>query len=142
MKSYIAKPSEVQRKWYVVDAEGKTLGRLTSEIAKVLMGKHKPTYTPHVDGGDFVIVLNAAKVKLTGKKLDQKLYRYHTGYVGNLVEIPYRRLMAEKPEEVINHAVNGMLPKNKLRSRMMKRLRVFAGDVHGHDAQNPEVLDI
>jgi len=142
MKSYIAKPSEIQRKWYVVDAEGKTLGRLTSEIAKVLMGKNKPTYTPHVDGGDFVIVLNASKVKLTGKKLDQKLYRYHTGYIGNLVEIPYRRLMAEKPEEVITHAVNGMLPKNKLRSRMMKRLRVFAGADHGHDAQKPEVLDI
>lgn len=142
MKSYIAKPSEIQRKWYVVDAEGKTLGRLTSEIAKVLMGKNKPTYTPHVDGGDFVIVLNASKVKLTGKKLDQKLYRYHTGYIGNLVEIPYRRLMAEKPEEVISHAVNGMLPKNKLRSRMMKRLRVFAGAEHGHDAQKPEVLDI
>ncbi|MZQ74838.1 MAG: 50S ribosomal protein L13 [Peptoclostridium sp.] len=142
MKSYIAKPSEVQRKWYVVDAKGKTLGRLTSQIAMVLMGKNKPTYTPHVDGGDFVIVLNAGEVKLTGKKLDQKLYRYHTGYVGNLQEIPYRRLMAEKPEEVIMHAVKGMLPKNKLRSRMMTRLRVYTGSVHDHEAQKPEALNI
>jgi len=142
MKSYIAKPSEVQRKWYVVDAKGKTLGRLTSQIAMILMGKNKPTYTPHVDGGDFVIVLNAGEVKLTGKKLDQKLYRYHTGYVGNLQEIPYRRLMAEKPEEVIMHAVKGMLPKNKLRSRMMTRLRVYTGSVHDHEAQKPEALNI
>ncbi|KXZ39016.1 large subunit ribosomal protein L13 [Alkalithermobacter thermoalcaliphilus JW-YL-7 = DSM 7308] len=142
MKSYIAKPNEVQRKWYIIDAEGKTLGRLASEVAKILRGKHKPTFTPHVDGGDFVIVVNAAKVKLTGKKLDQKLYRYHTGYVGNLVEIPYRRLLAEKPEEVIRHAVSGMLCKNKLRKRMMTRLRVFAGSEHTHEAQKPEVLDI
>ncbi|AHM55525.1 50S ribosomal protein L13 [Peptoclostridium acidaminophilum DSM 3953] len=142
MKSYVAKPSEVQRKWYVVDAKGKTLGRLTSQIAMVLMGKNKPTYTPHVDGGDFVIVLNAGEVKLTGKKLDQKLYRYHTGYVGNLQEIPYRRMMAEKPEEVIMHAVKGMLPKNKLRSRMMTRLRVYTGSVHDHEAQKPEALNI
>ncbi|OPJ54860.1 50S ribosomal protein L13 [Alkalithermobacter paradoxus] len=142
MKSYIAKPTETQRKWYIVDAEGKTLGRLASEIAKILRGKHKPTFTPHVDGGDFVVVVNAAKVKLTGKKLDQKLYRYHTGYVGNLVEIPYRRLLAEKPEEVIMHAVNGMLSKNKLRKRMMTRLRVFAGAEHTHQSQQPEVLDI
>ncbi|WP_099191198.1 50S ribosomal protein L13 [Tepidibacter mesophilus] len=142
MKSYIGKPSEVQRKWYIIDAEGKTLGRLSTEIAILLRGKHKPTFTPHVDGGDFVVVVNAAKVKLTGKKLDQKLYRYHTGHVGGLVEIPYRRLLAEKPEEVINHAVNGMLCKNKLRSKMMKRLRVFAGAEHTHAAQNPESLDI
>ncbi|SHH44971.1 50S ribosomal protein L13 [Tepidibacter thalassicus] len=142
MKSYVGKPSEVQRKWYLVDAEGKTLGRLASEIAKILRGKHKPTFTPHVDGGDFVVVVNAEKIKLTGKKLDQKMYRYHTGYIGGLVEIPYRRLLAEKPEEVIRHAVKGMLPKNKLRSRMMKRLRVFAGPEHIHSAQNPESLDI
>ena len=141
MKSYVAKTSEVQRKWYLIDAEGKTLGRLSTEIATILRGKHKPTFTPHVDGGDFVVVVNADKVVLTGKKLDQKLYRYHTGHVGGLKEIPYRRMMVEKPEEVISHAVSGMLPKNKLRKRMMTRLRVFAGMNHSHEAQNPEVLN-
>lgn len=142
MKSYVAKSTESQKKWYLVDAEGKTLGRLATEIARILRGKHKPTFTPHVDGGDFVVVVNAEKVKLTGKKLDQKLYRYHTGHIGGLVEIPYRRLLAEKPQEVIMHAVSGMLPKNKLRSRMMTRLRVFVGQEHTHTAQNPETLDI
>ena len=122
MKSYIAKPADVQRKWYIVDAEGKTLGRLATEIATVLRGKHKVTFTPHVDGGDFVVVVNAEKVVLTGKKLDQKMYRYHTGYVGGLKEIPYKEMMAKKPEEVVAHAVSGMLPKNKLRARMMTRL--------------------
>nr|WP_330392777.1 50S ribosomal protein L13 [Asaccharospora irregularis] len=141
MKSYIAKPAEVQRKWYLVDAEGKTLGRIATEIATILRGKHKPTFTPHVDGGDFVVVVNAEKVVLTGKKLDQKLYRYHTGYVGGLKEISYRDMMKNKPEEVVAHAVSGMLPKNKLRSRMMTRLRVFAGAEHTHEAQNPEVLN-
>ena len=126
MKSYIAKPAEVQRNWYLVDAEGKTLGRLATEIATILRGKHKPTFTPHVDGGDFVVVVNASKVVLTGKKLDQKYYRYHTGYVGGLKEISYREMMEKKPEEVVAHAVSGMLPKNKLRARMMTRLRVFA----------------
>lgn len=142
MKSYVAKSTETQRKWYLVDAEGKTLGRLATEIARILRGKHKPTFTPHVDGGDFVVVVNAEKVKLTGKKLDQKLYRYHTGHIGGLVEIPYKRLLAEKPQEAITHAVSGMLPKNKLRSRMMTRLRVFVGAEHTHTAQNPETLDI
>ena len=141
MKSYIAKPADVQRKWYLVDAEGKTLGRLATEIATVLRGKHKPTFTPHVDGGDFVIVVNAEKIVLSGKKLDQKYYRYHTGYVGGLKEISYRDMMDKTPEEVISHAVRGMLPKNKLRSRMMPRLRVFAGAEHTHAAQNPEVLN-
>ena len=136
MKSYIAKPADVQRKWYIVDAEGKTLGRLATEIATVLRGKHKVTFTPHVDGGDFVVVVNAEKVVLTGKKLDQKMYRYHTGYVGGLKEITYREMMAKKPEEVV-----AMLCKNKLRSRMMTRLRVFAGPNHDHAAQNPEVLN-
>ena len=140
MKSYIAKPADVQRKWYLVDAEGKTLGRLATEIATVLRGKHKPTFTPHVDGGD-VVVVNAEKIVLSGKKLDQKYYRYHTGYVGGLKEISYRDMMDKKPEEVISHAVSGMLPKNKLRSRMMTRLRVFAGAEHTHAAQNPEVLN-
>ena len=141
MKSYIAKPADVQRKWYIVDAEGKTLGRLATEIATVLRGKHKVTFTPHVDGGDFVVVVNAEKVVLTGKKLDQKMYRYHTGYVGGLKEITYREMMAKKPEEVVAHAVSVMLCKNKLRSRMMTRLRVFAGPNHDHAAQNPEVLN-
>ena len=140
MKSYIAKPADVQRKWYVVDAEGKTLGRMATEIATILRGKHKATFTPHVDGGDFVVVVNADKVVLTGKKLDQKMYRYHTGYVGGLKEITYREMMEKKPEEVVMHAVSGMLCKNKLRSKMMTRLRVFAGPNHGHEAQNPEVL--
>ena len=139
MKSYIAKPAEVQRNWYLVDAEGKTLGRLATET--ILRGKHKPTFTPHVDGGDFVVVVNASKVVLTGKKLDQKYYRYHTGYVGGLKEISYREMMEKKPEEVVAHAVSGMLPKNKLRARMMTRLRVFAGPNHDHAAQNPEVLN-
>ena len=106
-----------------------------------MRGKHKPTFTPHVDGGDFVIVVNAEKIVLSGKKLDQKYYRYHTGYVGGLKEISYRDMMDKKPEEVISHAVSGMLPKNKLRSRMMTRLRVFAGAEHTHAAQNPEVLN-
>ena len=141
MKSYIAKPADVQRKWYVVDAEGKTLGRMATEIATILRGKHKPTFTPHVDCGDFVVVVNADKVVLTGKKLDQKMYRYHTGYVGGLKEITYREMMEKKPEEVVMHAVSGMLCKNRLRSRMMTRLRVFAGPNHGHEAQNPEVLN-
>lgn len=142
MKSYVAKSSEVQRKWYLVDAEGKTLGRLATEIARILRGKHKTTFTPHADGGDFVVVVNAEKIQVSGKKADQKTYKHHTGYVGGLVEIPYRRMLAEKPEEIINHAVSGMLPKNKLRSRMMTRLRVFAGTEHIHSAQNLESLDI
>ena len=142
MKSYITKTSDIRRKWYLVDAEGKTLGRLATEIATILRGKHKPTFTPHADEGDFVIVLNAGKVKLTGKKLDQKVYRHHTGYIGGLVEVSCRRLLTEKPCEVINHAVSGMLPKNRLRSKMMTRLRVFAGSEHTHSAQNPETLDI
>ena len=141
MKSYIAKAQEVEKKWFVVDAAGKPLGRVASQVASILRGKHKPTFTPHVDGGDFVVVVNASKVVLTGKKLDQKYYRYHTGYVGGLKEISYREMMEKKPEEVIAHAVSGMLPKNKLRARMMTRLRVFAGPNHDHAAQNPEVLN-
>ena len=141
MKSYMANAQSVERKWYVVDAEGQTLGRLASEIAKVLRGKNKPIYTPHVDTGDYVIVVNAEKINVTGKKLDQKMYRYHTGYVGGLKEITYREMMEKKPEEVVAHAVSGMLPKNKLRARMMTRLRVFAGAEHTHAAQKPEVLN-
>ena len=140
MKSYIAKPADVQRKWYIVDAEGKTLGRLATEIATVLRGKHKVTFTPHVDGGDFVVVVNAEKVVLTGKKLDQKMYRYHTGYVGGLKEITYREMMAKKPEKVVELAVKGMLPKGPLGRSMFTKLHVYAGPEHEQAAQKPEVL--
>lgn len=142
MKSYVAKPQELERKWYVVDAEGKTLGRLASQIATILRGKHKPIYTPHVDTGDFVIVLNADKVELTGKKIDQKMYRWHTGYPGGLKERTYREMLNNKPEKVIFHAVKGMLPKNRLGRKMIKKLRVYRGTEHNHQAQQPENLDI
>lgn len=142
MKSYVAKPHEVERKWYVVDAEGKTLGRLATQVATILRGKHKPTYTPHVDTGDFVIILNAEKVKLTGKKLDQKMYRWHTGYPGGLKERTYRDMLNNKPEKVVMSAVKGMLPKNSLGRQMLKKLRVYRGTEHQHQAQQPEVLDI
>ena len=141
MKSYISKPAEVTRKWYIVDAEGKTLGRLSTEIATILRGKHKVTYTPHVDGGDFVVVVNAEKIAVTGKKLDQKIYRHHTGYIGNMKEAPLRRMLAEKPLEVLKASVNGMLPKTKLRSPMMKRLKLFVGPEHTHQAQKLETLE-
>lgn len=142
MKSYISKPADVKRKWYLVNAEGKTLGRLSTEIARILRGKHKVTYTPHVDGGDFVVVVNADKVAVTGKKAEQKIYRHHTGYIGNLKEIPYKRMLQEKPEEIITAAVRGMLPKSKLRAPMMKRLRVYAGGEHPHAAQKLEAREI
>ncbi len=142
MKSYISKPAEVNRKWFVVDAEGKTLGRLSTEIASVLRGKHKVTFTPHVDGGDFVVVLNAEKIVVTGKKAEQKVYRHHTGWIGNLKEISYKRMLEEKPEEIITAAVRGMLPKNKLRSPMMTRLKVYAGNEHPHAAQKLEALEV
>ena len=142
MKSFVAKPAEIERKWYVVDAEGKTLGRMSSEIAKVLRGKHKVIYTPHVDTGDFVIVINADKVVLTGKKLDQKIYRWHTGYVGHMRERTYRQMMESKPEEVVRHAVKGMLPKNSLGRQMFKKLKVYAGTEHSHTAQLPEMLEL
>lgn len=142
MKSYISKPADVNRKWYVVNAEGKTLGRLSTEIARILRGKHKVTFTPHVDGGDFVVVVNADKIVVTGKKAEQKVYRHHTGWIGNLKEISYKRMLEEKPEEIITAAVRGMLPKNKLRSPMMRRLKVYAGNEHPHAAQKLEALEI
>lgn len=142
MKSYMAKPNEVEKKWYIVDAEGKSLGRLSSEVAKILRGKHKPEYTPHVDSGDFVIVLNAEKVALTGKKLDQNFYTYHTGHPGGLKQISFRRMMQEKPEQLIYHAVKGMLPKTRLGRQMLKKLRVYTGTIHTHEAQQPEALEI
>ncbi|GKX28420.1 50S ribosomal protein L13 [Vallitalea longa] len=142
MKTFMPKAEAVERKWYIVDAEGQTLGRLSSEIARVLIGKNKPIYTPHVDTGDNVVVINADKVVLTGKKLDQKLYRYHTGHPGGLKEIKYKDMMKNKPEEVVMHAVKGMLPKNKLGRKMLKKLRVYRGSEHKHEAQKPEVLEI
>lgn len=142
MKTYVAKPDKITRKWYVVDATDKPLGRLASQIAKILRGKHKPIYTPHVDTGDYVIVINAEKVKLTGKKLDKKRYRHHTLYPGGLKEIPYRQLLETKPAFVIYHAVKGMLPHNRLGRKMLKKLKVYAGPNHRHEAQQPEILEL
>ncbi len=137
----MAKPNEIDRKWYVIDAEGKVLGRLASEVATILRGKHKPIYTPHVDTGDYVIIINADKVRLTGKKLEQKEYRYHTGYPGGLRSIPYSRMMKENPEKAIQLAVKGMLPKNRLGRQMIKKLKVYSGPEHNHEAQKPEVYE-
>lgn len=142
MKSFMASPSTIERKWYVVDATGHTLGRLSSEIAKVLRGKNKPTYTPHEDCGDFVIVVNADKIKVTGKKMDQKIYYNHSDYVGGMKETTLKEMMAKKPEEVINLAVKGMLPKGPLGRQMLKKLNVYAGPEHNNAAQKPEVLEI
>ena len=141
MSTYVAKPADIQRKWYVVDADGQTLGRLASEVAKVLRGKNKPQYTPFLDTGDYVIVVNAAKVVLTGNKLDQKFYRYHTGYPGGLKEIKYRNMMQNKPERVFELAVRGMLPKNALGRAMYKKLKVYAGPDHEQAAQQPQPLE-
>ena len=138
MKSYIAKPAEVERKWYVIDAEDKTLGKIASEVASILRGKKKPIYTPHVDTGDYVIVINAEKVRVTGKKEEQKIYKSHSGYPGGLKETTLRELRAKKPEEIIRHAVKGMLPDGKLGRQMYKKLKVYAGPEHPHTAQNPE----
>ena len=142
MKTYMAHAETVEKKWYVVDAEGVTLGRLATRVASVLRGKHKPTYTPNVDCGDFVIVINTDKVVLTGKKLEDKFYRYHTGYIGGLKEIPYKKLMAEKSDLAVYEAVRGMLPKNSLGRAMLKKLRVYKGAEHNHAAQKPEVLKV
>lgn len=142
MKSFMASPSTVERKWYVVDAEGKTLGRLASEVANVLRGKKKPIYTPHIDTGDYVIVVNAEKVVTTGKKLDQKKYYHHSEYVGGMKEATLKEMMQKKPEFVITHAVKGMLPKGPLGRQMLTKLHVYAGSEHNHAAQKPEVLDI
>lgn len=141
MKSFIAKPHEVERKWYVIDAEGKNLGRLSSEIASILRGKKKPIYTPHVDTGDYVIVVNAEKIAVTGKKMTDKVYKRHTGYPGGLKEITLEKLLAKKPEEVLKHSVKGMMPKGKLGRQMYKKLKVYAGPEHNHAAQKPEVWE-
>lgn len=142
MKSFMANPSTIERKWYVVDATGHTLGRLASEIASILRGKNKPTYTPHIDTGDYVIVVNADKIQVTGKKLDQKVYYNHSDYVGGMKETTLREKMAKKPEDVIYLAVKGMLPKGPLGREMITKLHVYAGADHKHQAQKPEVLEI
>ncbi len=140
MKTFMASPATIERKWYVVDATGMTLGRLSSEVAKVLRGKNKPIFTPFIDTGDYVIVINAEKVKVTGKKLDQKKYYHHSGWVGGLKETNLKEMIAKKPEQVIELAVKGMLPKGPLGREMYKKLHVYAGPEHKHAAQQPEVL--
>lgn len=140
MKTYMAKGETLERKWYVVDANDMVLGRLASQVAAILRGKNKPIYTPHVDTGDFVIIINADKVRLTGRKLDQKLYRHHTGYPGGLKEVPYRDLLAKKPEFAVYEAIRRMMPKGPLGSKMLKKVRIYAGPEHDHAAQMPETL--
>ena len=142
MKSFMASPATIDRKWYVVDAEGQTLGRLSSEIAKVLRGKNKPTYTPHIDTGDNVIVVNAEKIKVTGKKLEQKIYYNHSDFPGGMRETTLKEMLAKKPEDVITLAVKGMLPKGPLGRSMITKLHVYAGAEHPHAAQKPEALEI
>lgn len=142
MRTFVAKPKEIERKWFVIDAEGKTLGRLASEVAKILRGKHKPEYTPFVDTGDYVIILNAEKVVLTGKKLEQKMYRHHSGWIGGMKEVKYRIFMEKRPEKAVEIAVKGMLPHNSLGRAMFKKLKVYKGNKHDHEAQKPEVLEL
>lgn len=142
MKTFMASPAKIEKKWYVVDATGHTLGRLTSEIAKILRGKNKPTYTPFIDTGDYVIVVNADKIKVTGKKLEQKIYFSHSGHVGGVRETKLADMLAKKPTDVITLAVKGMLPKGPLGRSMIKKLHVYAGPEHPHAAQKPEALEI
>ncbi|PCE68800.1 MULTISPECIES: 50S ribosomal protein L13 [Salinivibrio] len=142
MKTFVAKPETVKRDWYVVDAEGKTLGRLATEIASRLRGKHKPEYTPHVDTGDYIVVINAEKVTVTGRKASDKMYYSHTGYIGGIKSISFEKLIAQKPELVIEKAVKGMLPRGPLGRAMYRKLKVYAGSEHKHAAQQPQVLDI
>jgi large subunit ribosomal protein L13 len=142
VRTFTAKKEEIERDWFVIDAEGQTLGRLASRIAPILKGKHKPTYTPHLDCGDFVIVVNAEKVHVTGRKMDQKFYYRHSGYPGGITSISLRDQLARFPERVLQAAVRGMLPKNKLGRRMIKKLKVYAGDEHPHQAQQPKPLEL
>jgi large subunit ribosomal protein L13 len=142
MKSYMARPLEVERNWYVIDAEGQTLGRLATEIARVLRGKNKPQYTPHVDTGDFVVVVNADRVVVTGKKAEQKVYRRHSGYPGGLKTTSYERMMARRTTEVLRKAVYGMMPKTRLARQQMRKLKIYAGPEHPHAAQNPQRLEV
>jgi large subunit ribosomal protein L13 len=141
-KTYVTKKEDVQREWYVVDATGQTLGRLAAQVARMLRGKHKPTYSPSIDTGDYVIVVNAEKIHVTGRKLDQKIYYRYTGYPGGLREVTLRNLLQKHPTRVIEHAVRGMLPKNRLGRRMFKKLKVYAGPEHPHEAQQPESLEL
>ncbi len=142
MRTFTQKKEEIERDWYLVDADGETLGRLASRIAPILKGKHKPIYTPHLDCGDYVIVVNAEKVRVTGRKLDQKLYHRHSGYPGGLRSISLRHQLDKYPERVLQAAIRGMLPKNKLGRRMIKKLKVYAGDSHPHEAQQPKPLEL
>ncbi len=142
MRSYMARPQEVERKWHVIDAEDKTLGRLASEIARILRGKNKPQYTPHVDTGDFVVVVNADRVKVSGRKAEQKLYRRHTGYPGGLRETSYEQMMDRKPTEILHKAVWGMIPKTRLGRKQFKKLKIYAGPEHPHEAQRPEPYEV
>ncbi|MGE5473204.1 MAG: 50S ribosomal protein L13 [Ignavibacteriales bacterium] len=142
MKSYMAKAEGIQRKWYVIDAEGKPLGRLATEIARILRGKHKPTYTPHMDAGDHVIVLNCDKVLVTGNKSAQKVYRHFSGYIGGMKETSFKDMIQRKPDRIIYLAVKGMLPKNSLGRAMIRKLRIYSGTEHNHEAQKPEVLEL
>lgn len=140
MKTYMANPDKIERKWYVVDAEGCTLGRLASEVAKILRGKNKPQFTPHIDTGDYVIIVNAEKIKVTGKKLSQKIYYRHSGYVGGMKKTTLSEMLAKKPERVLELAIKGMLPKGPLGRKMYRKLFVYAGPEHKHEAQQPEAL--
>ena len=142
MRTFTEKQAEIEREWYVVDAEGQTLGRLASRVAPILKGKHKPTYTPYLDCGDFVIIINAEKVRVTGRKLDQVFYHHHSGYPGGLRSVSLREQLDKHPERVLQAAVRGMLPKNKLGRRMIKKLKVYAGDAHPHQAQQPKPLEL
>jgi large subunit ribosomal protein L13 len=141
MRTHSTKPSEIERQWYVVDAEGQTLGRLASEIAKVLRGKHKPIYSPHLDAGDYVIVINAGKVRVTGRKMDQKVYYSHSGYPGGLKSVTLREQLERHPTRVVRHAVRGMLPHNPLGRAMLRKLKIYAGETHPHHAQQPKALE-
>ena len=142
MKSYMARPAQVERKWHLIDAEGQTLGRLATEIARLLRGKNKPQYTPHVDTGDFVVVVNAEKIAVTGKKLDDKIYYRHSGYAGGLRSRPLRDELARRPTEVLRRAVKGMLPRNRLARAQMRKLKIYAGPEHPHEAQAPQELEL
>ncbi len=142
MKTFSAKPAEVSRDWYLVDATGKTLGRLSTEIARRLRGKHKPEYTPHVDTGDYIVVVNAEKIRVTGNKLKDKIYHHHTGYIGNLKSVSLEKLLEETPERALEYSVKGMLPRGPLGRKIFAKLRVFAGPEHSHAAQQPIPLEV
>ncbi len=142
MKSYVARPHEVERRWHLIDAEGQTLGRLATEIARVLRGKNKPQYTPHVDTGDFVVVVNAEKVVVTGRKAEQKVYYRHTGYPGGLKETSYEVMLQRKPTEILRRAVRGMMPKTRLGRQQLRKLKIYAGPEHPHEAQNPQPYEV